>query len=238
RGARRARFRHRLRGRRHRLTCRLSGGRRRSPRLADRQGPRCRRGTRIHGPRRRAAEGRARRLASLRSRRRVTRWLLLRGLGNRPLGRRVDAASIRAQSSSKRPSVEAGDPAILYASVWQAIFGVAEITGEPEHDPARDRWAWRFAIRPLVVVTDLERARGTIEHYLGRAVEKERMTGGERDAALGRLTLTTELADLAECDLVVEAVLEELPLKREVFAELDRITRPDAILATNTSALS
>jgi len=83
-----------------------------------------------------------------------------------------------------------------------------------------------------------ERGRGTIEHYLGRAVEKERMTGGERDAALGRLTLTTELADLAECDLVVEAVLEELPLKREVFAELDRITRPDAILATNTSALS
>jgi 3-hydroxybutyryl-CoA dehydrogenase len=83
-----------------------------------------------------------------------------------------------------------------------------------------------------------ERGRGTIEHYLGRAVEKGRMTGDERDAALGRLTLTTELADLAECDLVVEAVLEELPLKREVFAELDRITRPDAILATNTSALS
>jgi len=89
------------------------------------------------------------------------------------------------------------------------------------------------------VSTELaERGRGTIEHYLGRAVEKERMTGGERDAALGRLTLTTELADLAECDLVVEAVLEELPLKREVFAELDRVTRPEAILATNTSALS
>jgi 3-hydroxybutyryl-CoA dehydrogenase len=83
-----------------------------------------------------------------------------------------------------------------------------------------------------------ERGRGTIEHYLGRAVEKGRMTGEEREAMLGRLTLTTELADLAECDLVVEAVLEELPLKREVFAELDRVTRPDAILATNTSALS
>jgi len=83
-----------------------------------------------------------------------------------------------------------------------------------------------------------ERGRGTIEHYLGRAVEKERMTGEERDAAIGRLTLTTELAELADCDLVVEAVLEELVLKREVFAELDRITRPDAILATNTSALS
>jgi len=82
-----------------------------------------------------------------------------------------------------------------------------------------------------------ERGRGTVEHYLGRAVEKGRMTGEEREATLGRLTLTTELADLADCDLVVEAVLEELPLKREVFAELDRVTRPEAILATNTSAL-
>jgi 3-hydroxybutyryl-CoA dehydrogenase len=83
-----------------------------------------------------------------------------------------------------------------------------------------------------------ERGRGKIEHYLGRAVEKERMTGGERDAALGRLSLTTDLADLAGCDLVIEAVLEELPLKRKVFSELDRSTGPEAILATNTSALS
>ena len=83
-----------------------------------------------------------------------------------------------------------------------------------------------------------EQGRSKIEHYLGRAVEKGRMTADERDAALGRLALTTELSGLADCDLVVEAVLEELPLKREVFAELDRVTRPDAILATNTSALS
>jgi 3-hydroxybutyryl-CoA dehydrogenase len=83
-----------------------------------------------------------------------------------------------------------------------------------------------------------ERGRSTIEHYLGRAVEKERMTAEDRDAALGRLTTTTDLADLADCDLVIEAVLEELPLKREVFSELDRLTGPDAVLATNTSALS
>jgi 3-hydroxybutyryl-CoA dehydrogenase len=83
-----------------------------------------------------------------------------------------------------------------------------------------------------------ERGRSTIEHYLGRAVEKGKLEAQERDAALDRLVLTTDLADFADCDLVVEAVLEELPLKREVFAELDRVTRPDAILATNTSALS
>jgi 3-hydroxybutyryl-CoA dehydrogenase len=83
-----------------------------------------------------------------------------------------------------------------------------------------------------------ERGRATIERYLTRGVEKGRVTEGERDAALARLTLTTELADLAGCDLVIEAVLEELDLKREVFAELDRLARPDAVLATNTSALS
>jgi len=83
-----------------------------------------------------------------------------------------------------------------------------------------------------------ERARATIERYLARGVEKGRLSDADRDAAVGRLALTTDLADLADCDLVIEAVLEELELKHEVFAELDRVTRSDAILATNTSALS
>jgi len=82
------------------------------------------------------------------------------------------------------------------------------------------------------------RGKATIDRYLNRGVEKGRLTHEEKDAAIGRLTLTTELGDLAECDLVIEAVLEELPLKREVFAELDRVTGSEAILATNTSALS
>jgi 3-hydroxybutyryl-CoA dehydrogenase len=89
------------------------------------------------------------------------------------------------------------------------------------------------------VADDLaQRGRATIERYLTRGVEKGRMSVDERDAALARLSLTTALADLADCDLVIEAVLEELPLKREVFAELERVCRPDAVLATNTSALS
>jgi 3-hydroxybutyryl-CoA dehydrogenase len=83
-----------------------------------------------------------------------------------------------------------------------------------------------------------ERGRATIERYLARGVEKGRLSEGELEAALGRLTLTTDLGGLADCDLVIEAALEELELKRELFAELDRVTRPDAILATNTSALS
>ena len=87
------------------------------------------------------------------------------------------------------------------------------------------------------VTDDLgERARERIAHYLGRGVEKGRLTAEERDAALARLTTTTELSDLAGCDLVIEAVVEELDAKREIFAELDRLL-PSAVLATNTSAL-
>jgi hypothetical protein len=88
----------------------------------------------------------------------VNRWLLVRGRGERPLDRLVDPESIRAHSSSKRPSVQLGDLAILYAAVWQALYGVVEVVSDPEHDPTRDRWAWRFAIRPLAVVGDLHEA--------------------------------------------------------------------------------
>jgi 3-hydroxybutyryl-CoA dehydrogenase len=89
-------------------------------------------------------------------------------------------------------------------------------------------------------ITDELAARGreTIERYLARGVDKGRLSAADRTAALDRLTLTTRLDALADCELVIEAVLEELDLKREVFAELDRICRPDTVLATNTSALS
>jgi acetyl-CoA acyltransferase len=85
----------------------------------------------------------------------LTRWLLIRGRGDRPLGARVSQDEIRRHSSSKRPSVQKGDRAVLYAAVWQAIFGIVEVTGDPENDPERERWAWRFRIRPLTVVGDL-----------------------------------------------------------------------------------
>ena len=83
-----------------------------------------------------------------------------------------------------------------------------------------------------------ENARDRIEYFLTRKVEKGTLDEAARDKAVGRLTLTTELADLAACDLVIEAIVEELGPKQELFAELERICRPDAVLATNTSALS
>jgi 3-hydroxybutyryl-CoA dehydrogenase len=82
-----------------------------------------------------------------------------------------------------------------------------------------------------------QRARERIAHYLGRGVEKGRLREEDKEAALGRLTTTTDLADLAGCDLVIEAIVEELEAKRALLRELDEIVTPTAVLATNTSAL-
>jgi 3-hydroxybutyryl-CoA dehydrogenase len=85
------------------------------------------------------------------------------------------------------------------------------------------------------VTADLgERARDRIGHFLTRKVEKGQIESFD----LALLTTTTELADFADCDLVIEAIVEELGPKRELFAELERICRRYAVLATNTSALS
>ena len=96
-----------------------------------------------------------------------------------------------------------------------------------------------FEVVGREVTTELgEAAAGRIGHFLTRKVEKGQRTQDECDAAIARLVTTTELADLARCDLVVEAIVEELDAKRALFAELERICRTDAVLATNTSALS
>jgi EVE domain len=85
-----------------------------------------------------------------------TRWLILRGRGSHPLP--ATGWTLERQGASRRPTVEKGDLAIAYASVWQAIYAVVEVVSEPEHDPSRERWAWSFAIRPLVAVPDLHDA--------------------------------------------------------------------------------
>ena len=82
------------------------------------------------------------------------------------------------------------------------------------------------------------KARDRIAHFLQRKVDKEQITAEVRESALSSLTLTTDLGDFADCDLIVEAIVEDLGPKLELFAELERIVRADTILATNTSALS
>ncbi len=77
-----------------------------------------------------------------------------------------------------------------------------------------------------------------IEGFLSRSVEKGKMDTKEKDTIIGRIRGTTDMDDLNEVDFVVEAVLEDMDLKKRVFKELDELCRPDVILATNTSSMS
>jgi 3-hydroxybutyryl-CoA dehydrogenase len=77
----------------------------------------------------------------------------------------------------------------------------------------------------------------SVEKSLNRQVDKGKMTEDERAGALARVTVTTDLAALADMDLVIESVIEDLAVKKELFYELDRITGARTILATNTSTL-
>lgn len=84
----------------------------------------------------------------------------------------------------------------------------------------------------------LQRGLGRLRKSMDTAVAREKMTQSDADAAWARIRGVTSLDDMATCDLVIEAAVENLDLKREVFATLDRVTPPHAILASNTSSLS
>ena len=83
-------------------------------------------------------------------------WLLVRGRGDRPLPARGFA--LERHSSTRRPTVQKGDLAVCYASVWQAVYAVVEIVSEPEENPELQRWRWSFRLRPLVALDDLDRS--------------------------------------------------------------------------------
>jgi 3-hydroxybutyryl-CoA dehydrogenase len=84
----------------------------------------------------------------------------------------------------------------------------------------------------------LDRARGAIDKSLARFVDKGRLTAADRDAALHRLSTSTSVDDLHGVDYVVEAIVENADAKRALFTSLDALTRPDVILASNTSSIS
>ncbi len=83
----------------------------------------------------------------------------------------------------------------------------------------------------------LKKGFGGIEKSLGRFAEKGTMTADQRAETLGRLTGTTKFEDLADCDIVIEAITENLQVKRETYATIDKIVKPSAIFASNTSSL-
>jgi 3-hydroxybutyryl-CoA dehydrogenase len=84
----------------------------------------------------------------------------------------------------------------------------------------------------------LQKGMASIEKNLGRAVKKEKISEQQKDEVMGRLTGTTQLSDLADCDIVIEAVVEDLAIKNEMWRELDGLCGPDAIFASNTSSLT
>ncbi|HEV3321283.1 MAG TPA: 3-hydroxybutyryl-CoA dehydrogenase [Solirubrobacteraceae bacterium] len=84
----------------------------------------------------------------------------------------------------------------------------------------------------------LAKGTGKIEKQLARAVEKSKSSQEEADAVRARITGTVHYRDLADCDLVIEAITESLPLKLEMWREVDPIVKPQAVFATNTSSLA
>ena len=94
-----------------------------------------------------------------------------------------------------------------------------------------------------VVMTDinepaLQRGLGAIDKSLQRLVNKQKLDTADKDALLARIRTTTRLDDIAGCDVIIEAATENIDLKLKIFADLDRIAQPAAILASNTSSIS
>lgn len=101
-----------------------------------------------------------------------------------------------------------------------------------------------FAVAGVeVVMTDvapsqLERGTAAIASSLERLVKKDKLAAAAKDAALGRIRGATDLGAVKDCDLVIEAATENLPLKLKIFSDLDSAAAPDAVIATNTSSIS
>jgi len=84
----------------------------------------------------------------------------------------------------------------------------------------------------------LDKGLSFIDTYLARSVQRERITQEEKDAIIGRIKGTTSMTDFSDCDIVLEAAVEDMKLKKDIFREIDGICPQHAILATNTSCLS
>jgi len=102
--------------------------------------------------------------------------------------------------------------------------------------------AFAMAAHPVVMVDVdqkfLDRGLATVRKSLSKLAEKGRMTPQDAEQVLGRISASLRLEDCGDCGLVVEAASEDIGVKRELFARLDKACRPDAILATNTSTIS
>jgi len=106
--------------------------------------------------------------------------------------------------------------------------GIAQVTAQS---------GYQVVVREVDEAT-LAKGLGKIEKQLARAVEREKLTQQQADEIIGRIKGTVSYADLSDCDLVIEAITESLPLKLEMWREVDPIVKPEAVFATNTSSLA
>jgi 3-hydroxybutyryl-CoA dehydrogenase len=106
--------------------------------------------------------------------------------------------------------------------------GIAQVSAQAGYETVVREVEQRF----------LDKGLAGIGKSLARSVEKGKLTPGDRDACLDRLQATTSLDDLADCDIVIEAIVENAQLKKETYAVLDTIVKPEALFASNTSSLT
>src|SRR4051812_46996231 len=106
--------------------------------------------------------------------------------------------------------------------------GIAQVAAQAGYETVAREVAQKF----------LDKGLGGIGKSLGKFVAKGKMQQADMDACMARLKGTTTLDDLADCDIVIEAIIENAELKRETYAQLDRIVKPEAIFASNPSALT
>lgn len=119
----------------------------------------------------------------------------------------------------------AGTVAVVGAGLMGS--GIAQVAAQA---------GWRVVLRDVDRAA-LDRGLDAVRASLNRFVAKDRLSGAQAEEAVARIEATTDLDALADADIVVEAVFESLEVKRELFADLDRRCRDDAVLATNTSAI-
>ena len=135
---------------------------------------------------------------------------------------RIAAGSSTASAASARPVSRIG-----VIGTGTMASGIVEVCAKSGYDVV-------FRARGDDKVAAVQKK---IEGSLDKALQRGKLTEDDRSATLGRITGTTSLDDLADCDLVIEAVVEDLAIKKALFSALDEIVKPGAVLATTTSSL-
>ena len=128
-----------------------------------------------------------------------------------------------SESATDRPAI--GSVGVLGCGLMGS--GIAQVCAQS---------GYRTIVREVDEAT-VSKGLSRIEKFLTDGVERHKLSAADRDATLAALSGTTKLDDLATCDLIIEAIVEDLDAKREVFQALDKIAGPDAVFASNTSSL-